>query len=413
MHKVMSLAPNISYLWLSLRVWSSDNVSGLCRGLQLANPQSLFLCDNHSGGDNAKSRKLWEALRGCLGKWERLSTVHLPLFVPPFWQRDDVTGFLEDLANVESLRVVSLMEPRGMYIGVRNEKEFVEQFVKDIARNPFLDAIHLVPRLQGGDLYRSWSFHCCERDADQGVLRDARLKQIVRFACRGPHDDNYKVIINDDEDTSGLLSEDTDICTFDPSFVALQLAPEDVKSRIWNEIVYYTIISTRKSTLRPTVDPCDMITLAAIAGPTLQSFTGYVIQGEIQLFIGCTIPVTIDATSLYGFTALRNLQWNSFITLRFKSKDVPVGALACLERLSFVSRGESSFIRLLTYMTLPSLREFAFKKPHWFGKHDGTVRRDVFKFLDVHGQKLDYLMVQKVDIRYWSTCPSLSVINVP
>ncbi|KAJ7644352.1 hypothetical protein FB45DRAFT_897617 [Roridomyces roridus] len=76
-HKIIKSAPNISDLFLTLGIWSSDSVGGLVRGLPLMNPTRLILGNNGTGG-NKNCQLLMDALATSLKEWTNLAVLDLP-----------------------------------------------------------------------------------------------------------------------------------------------------------------------------------------------------------------------------------------------------------------------------------------------------------------------------------------------
>jgi hypothetical protein len=74
MHTILKCSPNISDLFLSLAIYSSDNTSGLCKGLSLINPTRLLLLDSERGRslENKVVSQLLDALSKSIPKWDRL-----------------------------------------------------------------------------------------------------------------------------------------------------------------------------------------------------------------------------------------------------------------------------------------------------------------------------------------------------
>lgn len=74
MYQIITSAPNISDLFLSLVIWSADSVSGLCRGLPKMNPMRVILCDDPHDERfaNALVRQLVKALCQSIKSWTKL-----------------------------------------------------------------------------------------------------------------------------------------------------------------------------------------------------------------------------------------------------------------------------------------------------------------------------------------------------
>lgn len=73
MHKILTSAPNITDLYLTLLIWAGDGVSGLCRSLATINPSRVILYDDPmQPKSNAKSRQLAAKLCECIPLWSNL-----------------------------------------------------------------------------------------------------------------------------------------------------------------------------------------------------------------------------------------------------------------------------------------------------------------------------------------------------
>jgi hypothetical protein len=73
MQKIITLAPNITDLYLTLVIWSDDSASGICRSLAAINPSRIILHDDLSGGKfNVKARQLVNKLCEFIPLWSNL-----------------------------------------------------------------------------------------------------------------------------------------------------------------------------------------------------------------------------------------------------------------------------------------------------------------------------------------------------
>ncbi|KAJ7348805.1 hypothetical protein DFH08DRAFT_1079253 [Mycena albidolilacea] len=86
MHTILKCSPNISDLFLSLAIYSSDNTSGLCKGLSLINPTRLILRDSEGRKSlvNKMVSQLLDALSKSIPKWDRLRVFDCPFTMQPF-----------------------------------------------------------------------------------------------------------------------------------------------------------------------------------------------------------------------------------------------------------------------------------------------------------------------------------------
>ncbi|KAJ7891416.1 hypothetical protein B0H14DRAFT_2335895, partial [Mycena olivaceomarginata] len=71
MHIILQYSPNVSDLFVSLDIYSSDNTNGLCKGLQLINLARFVLRDRRSL-ENKMVSQLLDALSQSITKWDRL-----------------------------------------------------------------------------------------------------------------------------------------------------------------------------------------------------------------------------------------------------------------------------------------------------------------------------------------------------
>src|SRR6201996_4183445 len=79
MHDVLKYSPNVSDLYLSLDIFSSDNTDGLCKGLHLIDPTRLILqCERTAS--NKMFVKLRNALAEAIPKWSHLVRLRRLLF---------------------------------------------------------------------------------------------------------------------------------------------------------------------------------------------------------------------------------------------------------------------------------------------------------------------------------------------
>ncbi|KAG6910391.1 hypothetical protein DXG01_011106 [Tephrocybe rancida] len=228
MHGVFRLAPNIAEICLPLHIWSSDNVNGLCRGLPLANPRRLIIFKDQveRPSNNAVTQKLVNVLCECLRKWDNLSSVNLPFDALPNIRPNVILDLLDALSKVKPLKIVTLSQP-----------QYDLDLLKSIARNRTLDTIRITlpqrakssGRLSGGELHAKRIF-----------LKDERLKDLVCYDC--------DLVSNEEMCDVDELPHDGEEITlsykFDPSFVALMYVPEAVKTSIWNNIIFFSLLST-------------------------------------------------------------------------------------------------------------------------------------------------------------------------
>jgi hypothetical protein len=73
--KIMKEAKNLTDLCLSLEIYSSDNVSGFCKGLAFVHPRRLIIYDLERPRNrplNKKTKELTKALQDHISTWDEL-----------------------------------------------------------------------------------------------------------------------------------------------------------------------------------------------------------------------------------------------------------------------------------------------------------------------------------------------------
>ncbi|KAJ7651017.1 hypothetical protein FB45DRAFT_29702 [Roridomyces roridus] len=80
MHTILKSAPNITDLFISLSIYSSDSTGGLCKGLPLINPHRIIIVDPHviKPLKNKHLDALKKALFTCIPSWSNLRIFGYP-----------------------------------------------------------------------------------------------------------------------------------------------------------------------------------------------------------------------------------------------------------------------------------------------------------------------------------------------
>ncbi|KAJ6533717.1 hypothetical protein B0H19DRAFT_1324606 [Mycena capillaripes] len=88
MHTILEFAPKITDLYLTLYIWASDDVRGLCSGLSSINPRRVIFHDAvaHTGVEgepkkNKQTEQLFNTLLELVPKWDRLQIFDFPYLV--------------------------------------------------------------------------------------------------------------------------------------------------------------------------------------------------------------------------------------------------------------------------------------------------------------------------------------------
>ncbi|KAJ7836976.1 hypothetical protein B0H13DRAFT_2422234 [Mycena leptocephala] len=82
MHTILTSAPNITDLFLTLCIWGSDSAQGLCSGLPAINPQRVIVVDAVEYDQKPKKNKqvtqLLETLVDIIPKWDKMQIFDFP-----------------------------------------------------------------------------------------------------------------------------------------------------------------------------------------------------------------------------------------------------------------------------------------------------------------------------------------------
>ncbi|KAJ7651215.1 hypothetical protein FB45DRAFT_1078789 [Roridomyces roridus] len=130
MHTILKSSPNIRDLCLSFAIWSSDNTSGLCKGLPLIDPRRLIIVDHLDVRNNKHLDALEETrtlgypyglsvsghnswMQRALDLSEVLpeSQVHTIVLSGDFCRRSDIPTFIVALCNIPALRLLQFKRP--------------------------------------------------------------------------------------------------------------------------------------------------------------------------------------------------------------------------------------------------------------------------------------------------------------
>ncbi|KAJ7334905.1 hypothetical protein DFH08DRAFT_1083423 [Mycena albidolilacea] len=109
MQQVLECTPNITDLYLSADMWSSDNVSGLVLGLPLLNPTRLIVRDLSTSRGNRFMAQLYSVLAANLDEWTNLTIImlsHFPFLSP--YRQTERGEFARAICASKTLQVVSL-----------------------------------------------------------------------------------------------------------------------------------------------------------------------------------------------------------------------------------------------------------------------------------------------------------------
>ncbi|KAJ7737347.1 hypothetical protein B0H16DRAFT_1730410 [Mycena metata] len=90
MHTILKSAPNITDIFLTLKIWSEDNTQGLCKGLPLIDPHRVIVVDppERKARQNQNLTALTTVLLRCIRKWDNMRVFDFPYechYQDPAW----------------------------------------------------------------------------------------------------------------------------------------------------------------------------------------------------------------------------------------------------------------------------------------------------------------------------------------
>ncbi|KAF8208605.1 hypothetical protein K438DRAFT_1812546 [Mycena galopus ATCC 62051] len=136
MLKIIKAAPNVKELFVSINIWSADNVSGLTRGLPSMDLTRVILFDtrNHSAR-NKNSQTLIDTLQECITKeWKNLAVFELPYSSHYYSYSRTLMAIATSLSTAPALK--TLLIPAMRYHGTQPPEH-----LSLIAKNPSLQSI--------------------------------------------------------------------------------------------------------------------------------------------------------------------------------------------------------------------------------------------------------------------------------
>ncbi|KAF8151960.1 hypothetical protein K438DRAFT_1864839 [Mycena galopus ATCC 62051] len=205
MKTILKASPNITDLVLSLAIWSSDGVSGLCQGLDLIDPIRLIVHDVPKPGNNKHNLQLVDKVAECIKRWKRLRTVHVPL--DSFnWagmglgRSAKICDALKTAPSIEEVFIsftMAMMTPR---------------FITDLRKNPSIKRVKIKDSVS----------HSQSVSLRKFFDPDGSLQDFVEFTI-GPN-----------RSAEITLSSN-------PLFVPMESVPQEISDKIWERILYFAM----------------------------------------------------------------------------------------------------------------------------------------------------------------------------
>ncbi|KAF8217419.1 hypothetical protein K438DRAFT_1924921 [Mycena galopus ATCC 62051] len=209
MHEILKRAPNITDLFLSLQIHSSDSSSGLATGLSLINPTRLIIFDDgHSLLKNKAVLLLIASLEACGKKWTNLcqNTLLLPYASVPAARE----SFVLAMCTFAGLKIVSI--PAYYY------------------NSPFLIQLAAISTLEAIEIREKPPLKPKEKFRAPPKSSDPELSSLLRWAedLDAPRTKRiYKISVRR---------------ATDPTFQPLASVPQPVADKIWGRILFFTML---------------------------------------------------------------------------------------------------------------------------------------------------------------------------
>ncbi|KAJ7495054.1 hypothetical protein FB451DRAFT_1076827 [Mycena latifolia] len=219
MHSILKNAPNITDIFISLHLHSSDSSAGLVLGLPLINPTRVILYDDEANLLNNKHvTKLTACLESCAFKWSNMVTV-----IFPYW----ITGIRHPvvmaLGNAPSVAAVSFP--------VRYVRSPLEDHIYALAEKPAMQMIEIrAPTTPA------------KAEAHYKHPANSRLNSIVLYT-------DTRVLLKAPSRPQLPLPLPTD-----PSFRPMASAPSTVIDLVWTRVLFFAMNVTQ----RPTIPVSDL-----------------------------------------------------------------------------------------------------------------------------------------------------------
>ncbi|KAJ7623074.1 hypothetical protein DFH06DRAFT_1446771 [Mycena polygramma] len=223
MHTILKSAPNITDIFLTFVIYSSDSTQGLCKGLPLINPRRVILVDpNARMLKNKNLAALTEILLSCIRKWDNLTIFDFPYLCRLQYQDVSVDSVWMTRATVLAEALANSVV-RTVLLG---SFWICPDFLSTLGKGPAIQVLQLK--------VSPWSNVKGSIDADE------RLKALVRYP-KEPHPEP--------EENAGHSVRIPDIPpSLNPFFAPMESATDEIRERIWKHILFFAMcVEERRS----------------------------------------------------------------------------------------------------------------------------------------------------------------------
>ncbi|KAJ7649499.1 hypothetical protein DFH06DRAFT_1208374 [Mycena polygramma] len=414
-HTVLKCSPNITDIFLSLAIWSSDSTEGLCNGLPLINPRRVLLVDPFTRKPlkNKNLAALTTVILRCISKWENLRVFDFPYCSAFFYLADaewmarashlagalaqsqtihtvifsrilDVSAFLLRLSTIPSVRILQLKVPPPPDI---KETFDAHPRLKALIRYPALDPPEDLAQIP--EIAPSLNPFFIPMQSATDETREAMWNHVLSLV-EGPLFPILLVSRYFNRLALPYLYESPNITSYSPS-MAQQL-------RSWPELGAY--IRSISFDVSPPSDDLLTIFSSTTNAQKVSAKTGFSMLPDCFEALATTagsslrelsIPLhysRTDPTVFAHFTELGVLELSA-VNVKFNPTTILENGLEKLHTIRITNAVEdSSFLHTFSMMKLESLHTLVLNC-HFF-KGDSS---DALDFLNAHGSRLRHLVL--------------------
>ncbi|KAJ7737357.1 hypothetical protein B0H16DRAFT_1572288 [Mycena metata] len=207
MHTILKSAPNITDIFLTLKIWSDDSTQGLCNGLPLINPHRVIVVDPHErkARKNQNLAALTAVLLRCIREWDNMRVFDFPYstsYGDPLWA-ERAMKLVEALGHSKGLHTILL----GQFFQIP----------------PFLRSLSKIPTVQ------TLQFKVHPTYIKTAIDGHPRLKALVRYPPESV------------EVPEGLVHIPDIAPSLNPSFIPMGSASEDTRERVWSRVFSFAM----------------------------------------------------------------------------------------------------------------------------------------------------------------------------
>ncbi|KAJ7082821.1 hypothetical protein C8R43DRAFT_322752 [Mycena crocata] len=216
MHTILASAPNITDLFLTFAIWSSDSTDGLCKGLPLINPHRVLLVDPVVNLRKIPTNKCRTALTRVLfhsiSKWDNLEIFSFPytnlvLYYDSGWE-EQASKLMEALIKSTTIQTI-LLPPQFE----------LRAFFYPLLDIPGLRILHVQTQHVERD----------QQELMKNIKSRGKLNVTVRYNM--PDSSNDVVVFRAPDIAPSL----------NPSFIPMASASAEVREAVWKRVFLFAL----------------------------------------------------------------------------------------------------------------------------------------------------------------------------